>query len=134
MSKVQAIKVSLEQVINSDSPNAAIKDFVTPIKATVLSYNAGTLIEAQEGGLYLVSMGTWFRTPYNGKAMPQVDGFDQLQDLGLTVIKDKIVRNDSSTLKEVEKEDGQKVRSQNNVSSKKANKAVASNIKSEAKD
>ncbi len=134
MSKVQAIKVSLEQVINSDSPNAAIKDFVTPIKATVLSYNAGTLIEAQEGGLYLVSMGTWFRTPYNGKAMPQVDAFDQLQDLGLTVIKDKIVRNDSSTLKEVEKEDGQKVRSQNNVSSKKANKAVASNIKSEAKD
>ena len=134
MSKVHAIKVTLDQVINSEAPNAAIKDFVTPVKATVLAYNAGTLIEAQEGGLYLVSMGAWFRTPYNGKAMSQVDAFDQLQDLGLTVIKDKLVRNDAPALKEMEKSDGQKVRSQNNVSSKKANKAVASNSKSEEKD
>lgn len=134
MSKVHAIKVSLEQVINSDSPNAAVKDFITPVKATVLSHNAGTLIEALEGGLYLVSMGTWFRTPYNGKPLPQVEAFDQLQDLGLTVIKDKIVRNNSNTLKEAEKEDGQKIRSQNNVSSKKANKTMAANIKSEEKD
>lgn len=134
MSKVHAIKITLDQVINSEAPNAAIKDFVTPVKATVLAYNAGTLIEAQEGGLYLVSMGTWFRTPYNGKAMSQVDAFDQLQDLGLTVIKDRLVRNDAPALKETEKSDGQKVRSQNNVSSKKANKAVASNSKSEEKD
>lgn len=134
MSKVHAIRVTLEQVINSDAPNAAIKDFVTPVKATVLAYNAGTLIEAQEGGLYLVSMGTWFRTPYNGKPLPQVDVFDQLQDMGLTVIKDKIVRNDSNILKEAEKEDGQKVRSQNNVSPKKADKAVAANSKSQKKD
>jgi hypothetical protein len=134
LSKVQAIKVSLEQVINSDSPNAAIKDFVTPIKATVLSYNAGTLIQAQEGGLYLVSMGTWFRTPYNGKAMTQVDAFDQLQDLGLTVIKDKIVRHEEKTEKKEVSDNGQAIRSQNNVSPKKANKAVATDIKSEAKD
>lgn len=134
MSKVHAIKVTLDQVINSEAPNAAIKDLVTPVKATVLAYNAGTLIEAQEGGLYLVSMGTWFRTPYNGKAMSQVDAFDQLQDLGLTVIKDRLVRNDAPTLKEMEKSDGQKVRSQNNVSSKKANKAVAPNSKSEEKN
>lgn len=134
MSKVHGIKVSLKQIINSDAPDAAIKELIVPIKATLLAYNAGTLVEAQEGGLYLISMGTWFRTPYNGKAMPQVDDFNQLQDLGLTIIKDKLVRNDASAVKEVEKTDGQKVRSQNNVSSKKVNKAVATNPESEKKD
>jgi hypothetical protein len=134
MTKDKGIRVSIEQIINSDSLNASNSDWITPKKATILSGNAGTLVEAEEGGMYLIPMGLWFRSDFCNKGLSQVDEFNKLQDLGLTVIKDKIVRHDEKPEQKEVSDDGQAVRSQNNVSSKKANKAMATNIKSEAKD
>lgn len=140
MSKVLGIKVTLQQILNSDAPSVSGKEWVVPKKATILSGNSGTLIEAQEGGLYLIPVGDWFRSSFIGKPLPQVDDFNELQDKGFTAIKDKIVRHEEKKTeikqeaKQMVKENGQEVRSQNNVSSKKVNQAVASNSKSEKKD
>lgn len=134
---VKGVRITLDQVMNSEAINATSADFVTPKKATILSNNSGTLIEAETGGLYIVSVGNWFRSIFNGKALPQVDQFNKLQDLGLTAIKDKIVRHEEKPKleeKKVEKLDGQEIRSQDNVSVKKVDKAVGSNIKSEKKN
>lgn len=133
MSKVLGIKVKLDQIMNNDTVSVMGKEFVTPKKATILSSNAGTLIEAEEGGLYLIPVGDWFRSNFIGKPFPQVDAFDKLQDLGLTAIKDKLVRNDNKQ-KPAVKKDGQEIRSKDNVSVKKADEAVASNLESEKKD
>lgn len=134
---VKGVRITLDQVMNSEAINATSADFVTPKKATILSNNSGTLIEAETGGLYIVSVGNWFRSAFNGKALPQVDQFNRLQDLGLTAIKDKIVRHEEKPKleeKKVEKLDGQEIRSQNNVSVKKVDKTVGSNLKSEKKN
>lgn len=134
MTKDKGIRVSIDQIINSDYLNASNSDWITPKKATLLSGNAGTLVEAVEGGMYLIPMGLWFRSDSYNKGLSQVDEFNKLQDLGFTVIKDKIVRYDEKVEQKEESDNGQKVRSQNNVSSKKANKAMASNPESEKKD
>jgi hypothetical protein len=134
MVKDKGIRVSIEQIINSDSLNASNSDWITPKKATLLSGNVGTLVEAEEGGMYLIPMGLWFRSDFCNKGLSQVDEFNKLQDLGLTVIKDKIVRYDEKPEQKEVSDNGQAVRSQNNVSTKKANKAMATNTKSEAKD
>jgi hypothetical protein len=122
MSKVRGIKAKLQDIIDSNPVDSMFSDFVTPKAATILSMNAGTFIEAEEGGTYLVPMGEWFRSSYYHKAMPQVSDFNQLQDLGLTAIKDKVVRKE---------ERGQEVRSQDNVGVKKADEAVATDSSSE---
>lgn len=134
MVKDKGIRVSIEQIINSDSLNASNADWITPKKATMLSGNVGTLVEAEEGGMYLIPMGLWFRSDFCNKGLSQVDEFNKLQDLGLTVIKDKIVRYEEKQEQKEVSDNGQAVRSQNNVSTKKANKTVATNTKSEAKD
>lgn len=133
MNKVLGIKVKLEQIKENDTMSVMGKEFVTPKKATILSNNAGILIEAEEGGMYLIPVGDWFRSNFIGRAFPQVDDFDALQDLGITAIKDKIVRNDHKQ-KPAVKKDGQEIRSKDNVSIKKADEAVASDIESEKKD
>lgn len=140
MSKVLGIKVKLEQIFNSDNPSISGKEWVVPKKATILSGNSGTLIEAEGGGLYLIPVGDWFRSSYYGRSLPQVDAFNQLQDYGMTAIKDKIVRHEEKKpevkqeVKQVVKENGQEIRSKNNVGVKKADKAMASNPEGEKKD
>jgi hypothetical protein len=147
LKKVRAIKVNLEQVLDSHAPDASVRDFVTPKKATILNKNGGTLVEAEEGGYFIVPVGEWFQSSYNGKMLPQVDAFNKLQDMGFTAIKDKIVRHAEKVeekpkveakiaevkpeIKPVVKSNGQAIRSQNNVGLKKVNQAVASNIKSQ---
>jgi hypothetical protein len=131
MNKVLGIKIKLQQVLDSEAISVSGKEFVVPKKATILSNNSGTLIEAEEGGLYLIPVGDWFRSPFIGKTFKQVDAFNELQDKGLTAIKDKIVRHENKVL---EKVNGQEIRRQNNVSVKKADKAVGSDTKSEKKD
>ena len=134
MVKDKGIRVSIEQIINSDSLNASNADWITPKKATMLSGNVGTLVEAEEGGMYLIPMGLWFRSDFCNKGLSQVDEFNKLQDLGLTVIKDKIVRYEEKQEQKEVSDNGQAVRSQDNVISKKVNKTMAPNTKSEAKD
>lgn len=140
MSKVLGIKIKLQQVFDSEAVSVSGREFVVPKKATILSNNSGTLIESEEGGLYLIPVGDWFRSSFYGRAFPQVDAFNQLQDYGLTAIKDKIVRHEEKKpevkqeTKLVVKENGQEIRSKNNVSVKKADKAVASNPPSEKKN
>ena len=136
MKEVKGIKTTLKQILDSDSINAASADWVIPERATILSGGYGTLVEAEGGGLYLVSTGNWFRSIYGTKTLPQVLEFNQLQDIGLTEIKDKIVRNEEKKLeiKQVVKKNGQEIRGENNVSPKKVDKAVASNPDSEKKD
>jgi hypothetical protein len=148
MNVVRTMKVTLDQVVNSDSLNAAARHWVVPKKATILSHSSGTLIEADDGQLYLATVGDWFRSPFVSKSFPQVDQFNQLQDYGLTEIKDKLVRHSEKKIelkveekirprlevKKLEKLDGQTIPSKNNVSVEKVNKAVESDIKSEKKD
>jgi len=140
MSKVLGIKVKLEQVFNSEAIAVSGKEWIVPKKATILSNNSGTLVETEEGGLYLVPIGDWFRSNYYGKSFPQVDAFNQLQDYGMTAIKDKIVRYEEKKpevkqeVKQAVKENGQEIRGKDNVGAKKADKAVASNPQSEKKD
>jgi hypothetical protein len=138
------MKVTLGQITNSDALNAAARDWVVPKKATILSHSSGTLIEAEDGQLYLVTVGDWFRSPFISKSFPQVDQFNQLQDYGLTEIKDRLVRHEEKKVeekiqvkvevKQPEKLDGQAIPSKNNVSVEKVNKAMGSDIKSEKKD
>ena len=90
MKQVRAMRVSLEDIISGNNPDASVNNFVTPEKATILSYKAGTLVE-ENGQLYLVTMGEWFKNGIHG--LPQVSAFNQLQDLNFTEIKDKVVRN-----------------------------------------
>ena len=144
MSVVRSMKVTLGQITNSDALNAAARDWVVPKKATILSHSSGTLIEAEDGQLYLVTVGDWFRSPFISKSFPQVDQFNQLQDYGLTEIKDRLVRHEEKKVeekiqvkvevKQSEKLDGQAIPSKNNVSVEKVNKAMGSDIKSEKKD
>lgn len=140
MNKVLGIKVKLEQIFNSEAPAVSGKERVVPKKATILSNNSGTLIEAEEGGLYLIPVGDWFRSVFYGKVLPQVDAFNELQDKGFTAIKDKIVRHEEKKpemkqeVKQAVKDNGQEIRSKDNVSIKKVDKAVAPNLKSEKKD
>lgn len=147
MKKIRAIKINLEQVLDSHAPDASVRDFITPKKATILNKGGGTLVEAEEGGYFIVPVGEWFQSSYNGKMLPQVDEFNKLQDMGFTAIKDKIVRHaekveekpkveavkieSKQEIKPVVKSNGQAIRSQNNVGLKKVNQAVASNIKSQ---
>ena len=140
MSKVLGIKVKLEQIFNSEAVAISGKEWIVPKKATILSSNAGTLVETEEDGLYLVPIGDWFRSAYQGKTLPQVGAFNQLQDYGLTAIKDKIVRHEEKKpevkqeVKQAVKANGQEIRGKDNVGVKKADKAVASNPQSEKKD
>ena len=129
MSKpVKAIKITLDQLTNSDPPNGANYEFVTPVKATIMSLNYGTLVETAEGALFLVPVGDWFRSQYSGRGMEQVSAFNELQDFGLTAIKDKIVR-------QPEKESlGQEISVEDNVSVEKADETVAANPKRKKKD
>jgi hypothetical protein len=119
---VRAIKVTLQQILDSDAVNAVGMEFIEPKKATILSNNSGTLVEDEVGQLFLVPVGEWFRSSHYGKRMSQVTEFNKLQDLGFTLIKDKLVRNEEKLVN-----DGQEIRSEDNVSVKKVNKAVASN-------
>jgi hypothetical protein len=134
MSKVRAVKVTLNQIIESDVLNAVFSEFVEPKKATLLSGNAGTIIQVEDGDYYLSSMGEWFRSPLYGKALPQVDAFDRLQDLNLTIIKDKLIRKDNESLKNTVVKNEQKLRVKDNVSPEKTVKTVATYIASEKKD
>lgn len=134
MQKDKGIRVSIEEIINGDALNASSSFWVTPKKATILASNAGTLIEAEEGGMFLIPIGLWFRSDFCNKGLPQVSEFNKLQDLGFTLIKDKIVRYEEKTEQKEVSNNGQAVRSQDNVSPKKANKAMGTNSKSEAKD
>lgn len=125
MSKnVRAIKITIDQIKDIQSIIATNRDFIVPKKATILSNKAGTLIQDESGAYFLVTIGDWFRASF--RPLPQVDDFDQLQDLGLTEIKDKIVRNNTKNLVT---NNGQEIPKQDNVSIKKINKAVAPNIK-----
>jgi hypothetical protein len=129
MSKpVRGIKVTFQQLVDSDPPDSMFSDFVVPVRYTILSRSYGTVVETAEGALYLVPVGDWFRSDYCGKGMDQVSDFNKLQDYGLTAIKDAVVRNE-------EKEDlGQEIRSEDNVSVEKADEAVATNPKRKKKD
>ena len=133
MKQVRGIKVKLEQILDSDAPDASVRSWVVPKKATILSGNSGTLIQVESNEYFLVPVGEWFQSVYNGKAMPQVDDFNKLQDMGFTVIKDKIVRNEEQP-KQVVKSNGQELRNKDNVSSKKISKAVGTNSSSQKKD
>lgn len=125
---VRAVKITLDQLINSEPPNGAQYEFITPTKATIMSLNYGTLVETAEGSLFLVPVGDWFRSQYSGKGMEQVSAFNELQDFGLTAIKDKVVR-------QPEKESlGQEIRVEDNVSVEKADEAVAANPERKKKD
>lgn len=140
MKKDMGIKVKLDQIINSEALDASSREWVTAKKATILANSQGTLIEAEEGGLYLIPVGLWFRSDLYNKGLSQVDDFNRLQDLGLTAIKEKIVRHQEkqekkeAPAKEVGNKNGQEIRGQNNVSPKKVDQAVASDIESEKKD
>jgi hypothetical protein len=136
MQKVKGVKTTLEQVLNSDSINAANTEWVVPDRATILSNNFGTLVELEGGSLYLVSVGNWFRSIYSTKTLPQVLEFNDLQDKGLTAIKDKVVRHEKNKpeTKQVVKENGQEIRGKNNVGFKKVDKTMASNTEGEKKD
>ena len=139
MSKlVRGIRITLDDVVNSNAADATKKDWVTPVKATILSNNSGTLVELDNKQLYIVLVGDWFRSPFYGKMLPQVSAFNMLQDYGLTAIKDKLVRYPDPKVEVVsvkpEKPSGQEIRIKNNVGIKKVDKAVASNIKGKEKD
>lgn len=129
MKPVRGIKITLEDLINSSPANTMFGDYVVPVRATVLAGRSGTLVEPDTGGYYLIPVGDWFRSEYNLRGLPQVSDFNQLQDLGFTEIKDKVVRNPEKA-----ESNGQEVRGENNVSVEKADEAVASNSSEEEVD
>ena len=131
MKEIKAIKIDIDDVYNNNPVDASKKQFVIPVKATVLSNKAGTLIQIQDNSYYLVTMGDWFRSSYNNKAMVQVDHFNQLQDYNLTYLKESIFRH-----KDTDKNEKQEIRGEDNVSIKKIDKTMASNNrgKKESKD
>lgn len=113
---VKAIPITLDDIVNSNVTNAVFKEFVTPVKATAIT-RTGTLIQDSSGRYFLVPPGDWFRSDFYLKGLPQVDDFNALQDYGLTEIKDKVARH------------GQEIRSEDNTSVEKVDKAVATDSK-----
>jgi hypothetical protein len=132
---VQAIKVTIQDILDGTAVNAVARDFIVPKKATILTNNGGTLVESEDGGLYLVSVGNWFRSSFFGKGLPQVEKFEQLRTMGFTAIKEPLP--ESLTKKEIipsEKISGQEVRGKDNGGVKKVDKTVASDNRSQKKD
>lgn len=88
---VRATRTTIENVLNAHSPDSSNTSLVIAKKATVLAFNSGTLIEAEEGGYYIVQQGEWHR--YGDNTLPQVDCFDQLNAVNLTVLKKDIIKD-----------------------------------------
>jgi hypothetical protein len=135
MNKVRAIKVTLKDILDGEAVNAVAREWIIPKKATILSNNAGTLVEAEEGGLFLVTVGDWFRSSFFGKGISQVDDFEKLRTMGFTAIKDALPEIfTQKEIKSLEKSSGQEIRGKDNGGAKKADKAVASDNRSQKKD
>lgn len=84
MKQVKAYKITMEQLLSNSTEGSSFV-YVTPVSATLLSFNTGTLCKDASGQLYLCQMGEWFRNGSN--ALPQIEEFDQLCALGLTQLK-----------------------------------------------
>jgi hypothetical protein len=88
--QIRAFRVSLVDVLNGHPADALNQKFVAPVKATLLAFKAGTLIQDEAGNYYSVTMGEWHRE--GNSALPQVDAFDQLNAVGLTVLKTDLLK------------------------------------------
>jgi hypothetical protein len=80
MSLVRGIKVTLEEIENSHAVSSTGADFIKPHKYTILSGSRGTLVETEEGNLFLVTPPVWFRFNSGGGRYLQVSAFNRLQD------------------------------------------------------
>jgi hypothetical protein len=95
---------------------------IVPVKATMLAFNAGALLQDQAGTYYICVQGEWHR--YGDNTLPQVDAFDQLNQVGLTVLKKDL-------MKEIFR--GQKISSEGGHSLEETSEAVATDKKRKGK-
>jgi hypothetical protein len=105
MKLVRGYPVSIQDMLDN---NITVKPFqlLVPVKATILSFDIGTLFKDESGRLFLSHKAEWFKVGYSG--LPQIEEFDELQALNLTVLKKEIVEmksldeNGDVVIKEVE--------------------------------
>lgn len=90
MKQIRAYRTTLEEVLNAHPADSATSHFAVPTKATILAFNSGTLIQDSAGNYSIAVPGEWFRNGDN--TLPQVDAFDQLNAVGLTVLKEDILK------------------------------------------
>jgi hypothetical protein len=88
MKLVRGYPVSIKDMLEN---NITVKPFqlLVPVKATILSFDIGTLFKDESNQLFLAHKAEWFRTGYTG--LPQIEEFDELQALNLTALKKQIV-------------------------------------------
>jgi len=119
---IRAVKTSLEEILNGHPANTANTFMIVPTKATMLAFNTGALLQDQAGTYYVCVQGEWHR--YGDNTLPQVDAFDQLNAVGLTLLKKDII-------KEIFR--GQEIPSESGHSPEETSEAVATDKKRKGK-
>jgi hypothetical protein len=85
---VRGYPVSIKAILSNDVTTAPF-ELESPVEATMLSFNMGTLFRGESGRLLLATKAEWFRLGYTG--LPQIKEFDELQAVNLTVLRKEIV-------------------------------------------
>jgi hypothetical protein len=90
MKELRGYKITLEEVLNAHPADALNQQFISPVKATILSFNAGTLSQDKAGNYFITVPGEWHR--WGNNSLPQVDAFDQLNAMNLTLLKEDLMK------------------------------------------
>lgn len=85
---VRGYPIKIADILSND---VTVKPFqlVVPVKATMLSFDTGTLFKDETGQLFLAHKAEWFKVGYTG--LPQIEEFDELHALNYTVLKKEVV-------------------------------------------
>jgi hypothetical protein len=133
MKTLRGYKITLEEVLNAHPADSANSQFLVPVKATLMAFKAGTLVQDKHGSYFIVSAGEWHREGDN--TLPQVDSFDKLNAVGLTLLKQDLMKDLFAPKKEVTKEEprGQEDGKHNSSGDEKIDPPVEANPKREKK-
>jgi hypothetical protein len=135
MKTLRAYKITLEEVLNAHPADSANSQFLVPVKATLLAFKAGTLVQDKHGSYFIVSLGEWHREGDN--TLPQVDAFDKLNSVGLTLLKEDLMKEifakEEQKITTKEFSGGQEIREQDNSAVKEISSPVEANTKRQKK-
>lgn len=85
---VRGYPIKIADILSNDVTSQPFQ-LVVPVKATLLSFDTGTLFKDESGKLFLAHKAEWFKVGYQG--LPQIEEFDELHALNYTVLKKEIV-------------------------------------------
>lgn len=131
--QLRGYEISLAEVLDAHTADSANQQFIVPVKATVMAFKAGTLVQDHGNRYFVVTMGEWHREGDN--TLPQVDAFDQLNAVGLTVLKEDKMKEifEKFAAKEPKEASGQEDGKHNSTNDAQADSPVEANSKRQKK-